>query len=531
MSEFQATKKEGSGGVTWSGSIVGSTNPDQKYGYQNKRTSSEIDDLPSSVVVQFSSSSDDNNPDIPPIDVPVGTTTAQLEALLHSLLETKEKQPYAFYISSPDLERTEITSDLSSTILATKISTESTLAITYEPLAVFRVRPVTRCTATMPGHTDAILHVSFSPSGRTLASGGGDTTVRFWDTNTCLPQRTCTGHRNHVLATSYSPTGLRFASADKNGVLIIWDPVEGTMMGQPIKAHGKWITAIAWEPLHRNRDGERVATASKDGTAKVWNVRTRRMEYTLSGHLDSVEGLRWGGEGFIYTGSRDRTVKVWGAESDGDRRAGVLVRTLVGHGHRVNVLACSSDYINRTGGYDQYGKVAADPYAAAVAKYAEFKKHNPKEIIVSGSDDFTLIVWSPTEGKQPLKRLTGHVQAVNDVKFSPSGRHFASASFDKKVKIWDGRSGNFVSTLTGHVGAVYCVAWSGDSRYLVSGSKDSTLKLWDIESGGKASGRGGRACKETLPGHADEVYALDWSPDGRGVASGSKDRTVKIWRH
>jgi ribosome assembly protein 4 len=42
---------------------------------------------------------------------------------------------------------------------------------------------------------------------------------------------------------------------------------------------------------------------------------------------------------------------------------------------------------------------------------------------------------------------------------------------------------------------------------------------------------GGKRAKETLPGHADEVYALDWNPNGSSVATGSKDRTIKIWKH
>ncbi len=63
---------------------------------------------------------------------------------------------------------------------------------------------------------------------------------------------------------------------------------------------------------------------------------------------------------------------------------------------------------------------------------------------------------------------------------------------------------------------------SSDSRMLTSASKDSTIKLWEVNKFKNA--------KATLPGHADEVYALDWSPFGQQVASGSKDRTIKVWR-
>ena len=61
--------------------------------------------------------------------------------------------------------------------------------------------------------------------------------------------------------------------------------------------------------------------------------------------------------------------------------------------------------------------------------------------------------------------------------FSPNGRKIASASFDKSVKVWDGKTGKFVSTLRGHVRAVYQVSWSADGKLLVSGSSDSTVKV------------------------------------------------------
>lgn len=58
----------------------------------------------------------------------------------------------------------------------------------------------------------------------------------------------------------------------------------------------------------------RIATSSKDGTVRVWSFATRRTEYTLGGHTASVNVVKWGGEGLLYTASSDRTVRVWSAE-------------------------------------------------------------------------------------------------------------------------------------------------------------------------------------------------------------------------
>ena len=528
-----------SGGIAWAGSLVGSQNPNNlgfRYSTPTKRyraaTAPDNEngrELPTNIQVQFQNREGDELAET--LDLPTNSSVDDLNALLHSLLQGTEdgtdnnrRIPYSFYakvMKNGVEDPVEVTATIADFLKEhVSIGTENVLHLTYQPLAIFRVRPVTRCTSTLPGHTEAVLHVAYAPDGRMLASGGGDTTVRFWDIYTATPKFTCKGHKNHVLCTSWSPDGKRFVSADKNGVLIVWDPSKGESVGKHIKAHRQWVTSIAWEPMHVKGACDRLCTAGKDGTVKIWNIRTQTAVVTLSGHTDSVESVKWGGEGLIYSASRDRTIKVWNPDR------GILVRTLTGHAHRINTLALSSDYIIRTGPFDHRGtqfESDKEAHEAARSKYEEFKKQQGPERLVSGSDDFTLFLWHPTESKHPIKRLTGHQQAVNHIAFSPDARYFASASFDKKVKLWNGLSGDFLTTLTGHVGAVYQVAWSSDSRYLVTASKDSTAKLWEVPSGKRA--------RETLPGHQDEVYALDWSPSGESVATGSKDRTIKLWKH
>ncbi|KAK4686004.1 ribosome assembly protein 4, partial [Tremellales sp. Uapishka_1] len=489
-----------------------------------------------SIVVQFKSSEDGSNLG-PAINLPADTGREALQMLVNKLRgETEDPLPYAFHLvpklptasTSTIPPRVQINHSIQADALAATNSTfspEDVFELWCEPQAVFRVRSVGRCSSTLSGHASPILCCAQSPTGKYAATGSGDATCRVWDMETELPKWTLTGHKGWVLCVEWESREKILATGGHDGHVRLWSPQTGQPLGIPLLGHTKWITSLAFEPLHLlspKAVSPRLASASKDGTVRIWNTATRKLEFVLTGHSASVNVVRWGGEGVIYTGSSDRTVKVWSGVD------GKLIRTLSEHAHWVNTMALSTDFVLRTGPFDHTTKAPSDDEEARALALARYKAHiaTSPETLITGSDDHTLFLWpeqasasftSTATPKKPLARLTGHQKQVNHVAFSPDGRWIASAGFDNAVKIWEGRTGKFIASLRGHVAAVYRLAWSADSRMLVSASKDTTLKLWDLKT---------YKIRIDLPGHTDEVYCVDFVADK--IVSGGRDKTVKM---
>lgn len=290
--------------------------------------------------------------------VPIQITTLDLNIMMNKIKKLEETTSYIFLIDDIEIKH-----NLIETIKKLKnFSSEDTLKIVYRPESLFSVKALTRASSTLEGHTDSILACVFSPNGQHLASGGGDCIVRLWDTETETSFFNCEGHINWVQQLAFSPCNSFLASGSVDGVFIVWDPLTGKALTRNIKAHNKWITSLVWKPIHLEPECKILLTAGKDGFFKVWDFVMQTCILNIGAHESSITKAIWSGENFIYTCSQDKLVKVWD-------ESGNNVQTLKGHAHWINTMTINTEFLIRTGGFDDKkinfeNKVEMSKYAA-----------------------------------------------------------------------------------------------------------------------------------------------------------------------
>ncbi|KAH8797325.1 WD40-repeat-containing domain protein [Flagelloscypha sp. PMI_526] len=239
--------------------------------------------------------------------------------------------------------------------------------------------------------------------------------------------------------------------------------------------HTDAVFSAAFSP-----SGEKIVSGSRDRTVCIWDAESGRKLRQLNGHADCVYSAAFSSDGKrIVSGSDDRTIRVWDVES------GEELRQLNGHSKGVRSTAFSPD-----------------------GKY-----------IVSGSNDGTVRIWDSESG-QTLRHLPGNAVCVYSVCFSPDGNCIISGSKDGFIRVWDANVGAVRRQLFGHKNDVLSVGFSPDGTLIVSGSSDQSIRIWDCESGEEL---------RQINGHTHQVHSVAFSHDGKRIVSGSADQVVCIW--
>jgi sugar lactone lactonase YvrE len=273
----------------------------------------------------------------------------------------------------------------------------------------------------LKGHKQSVTCLAFADGGKTLASGGSDPTVLVWDVPTGKPRAlpdgwpSGVGPPGRIACAALTADGKVLAVADQR--LNLLDVTTGKVRAIFVWAkgvHEDAINSVAFSP-----DDRQLASASWDGTVKLWDVRQAKEP----GDADEPLARLWG-------------KKKW------DERVAKLQFTLRGPVAIVWSVAYARD-----------GKALA-----------------------AGYEDGSVVLWDPATGKAGAKFR--HPAAVKSVGFAPDGGAVAAGCEDGVVRVWDVASGQERAALK-HGTEVAAVAFAPDGKTLASAG-GSEVKLWDV---------------------------------------------------
>jgi WD40 repeat protein len=224
----------------------------------------------------------------------------------------------------------------------------------------------------------------------------------------------------------------------------------------------------------------------------------------------------------LVTGARDGMLGIWNIET------GQMVRRMRGAASEVTSLACSPDG-RLLAAADKEGGVHLVESESGKRRHSLLGHRDPTLSLcfladgrtlasAAGGVDKTLRTWNTASGQETARVALRISSNIYSAAISPEGR-WVLTGHATEVRLWDAATARSVA-LKGHTAQVTCAAFSRDSRVAATGSKDKTVRLWDLSS---------RSEIRTLEGHRGPVTAVAVSPDGKRVLSGGEDLTVRLW--
>jgi WD40 repeat protein/serine/threonine protein kinase len=368
-------------------------------------------------------------------------------------------------------------------------------------------------------HDGPIDRLAFHPGGTILATAGVDWTVRLWNVATGGPLHKFEEQRSEINAVCFSPDGRYLAAADAEGAVTVWDAA--TYARLFVRTGHAWHTALAFHPKDNT-----LAAVDAGNRVRRWQLPDGKERRPAPGHVGAVHTVAVSRDGrLIASGGADGTVHVWDVAAWQSGAAQPPARILEGHNADVVSLAFSHDgTLLASGSRDRTIGLWDSRTGRAVGKLAGRLPERPaiafsrdSKVLAAGGDDGIVLRWQVATGAA-LESWRGH--SARAIGYSADGRLFASAGSDGTVRLRDTATGRVVHTLlTGAPCADVTFSADGAAVAAVTDGAQSCLYVWDV-----ASGRG-----NPFPGHATDLRAVAFHPEGRYLVTGGPDGMMRIW--
>jgi WD40 repeat protein len=319
-------------------------------------------------------------------------------------------------------------------------------------------------------------------------------------------------HEAAVLAVAASPDGEWIASASDDGTVRLWSAATGRVE-RVLEGHGDVVTAVAFHP-----DSTLLASGSQDRTVRIWDLEHGTTVDTLDGHASRVTAVEFGPAGRLASGELDGRIIIWGATDDEPpielETPGESVNSLAFDPATGRLASGHSAGVVRVWEVEHAIQLTQKQIGPDVVRALEF---DPTGSLLAASVSRYVFLLD-THDLSVQESLAGHKGLITSVAFSPSGNELVSASFDNTVRLWT-TAGRSLGSFIGHDDDVNGVAFLADGRRIVSASEDDTVRLWSTNARAVLS----------LEGHGGWVTCLAFRNDGERLISGSRDEQLIEW--